>query len=215
MPLAVLGFLGVASIFLDHEAVGGGAAIGYVIAVGSATCMAFYTVAAGRIVASVADVLLPATIVGALLAMAGALLQGMPWPPGAQWWPAIYIGLGPMAAGCGLWTYAMADRRAERLSPIGYLTPLLSTILLLVAGQPFTTSTLAGAALILVCSAGVLINERIAQQGRRRAAAARTDTTVHPNKPSKGRAEGVAGPGCCVQPARSASASRGSCRRSC
>lgn len=69
-----------------------------------------------------------------------------------------------MASGYGLWTYAMADHRAERLSPLGYLTPLVSTMLLLVTGQPFTTTTLVGTALILVCSAGVLINERTSKR---------------------------------------------------
>lgn len=42
-----------------------------------------------------------------------------------------------------------------------YLTPLLSTLLLLFTGQPLTTARLVGAILILVCSTGVLINERI------------------------------------------------------
>lgn len=164
VALATLGFLGVVSIFLGHEAIIGGSEIGYLIALGSATAMAFYTVSAGRIVASVADLLLPATALGAVLAVTGTLIQGTPWPPLNQWWSAIYIGLGPMAAGYGLWTYGMADRRADRLSPLGYLTPLLSTMLLLVTGQPFTTQTLIGAALILVCSAGVLINERITRK---------------------------------------------------
>lgn len=166
VPLAALGFLGVISIFLGHKSAIEGSEIGYLIALGSAAAMAFYTVSAGRIAASVADLLLPATTIGAILATAGSLFQGTPWPSVGQWWSAIYIGLGPMAAGYGLWTYAMADRRADRLSPLGYLTPLLSTMLLLVTGQPFTTPTVIGAALILVCSAGVLINERIAQTTR-------------------------------------------------
>jgi len=164
VPLAAVGFLGVIIIFLGHESALEGSEIGYLIALGSAAAMAFYTVSAGRITASVADLLLPATTVGAILATLGSLFQGIPMPPVGQWWSAIYIGLGPMAAGYGLWTYAMAERRADRLSPLGYLTPLLSTMLLLVTGQPFTTPTLIGAALILVCSAGVLANERIAQK---------------------------------------------------
>jgi len=130
VPLAVLGFLGVACIFSAHEGDFGGAEIGYVIALGSAACMAFYTVAAGRIDAPVTDLMLPATTIGTVLALAGSLLQETPWPSVGQWWPAVYIGIGPMAVGYGLWTYAMADRRAERLAPIGYATPLLSTLLL-------------------------------------------------------------------------------------
>lgn len=165
VPLALLGFLGVAAIFSGQDMSGsGGAQIGYVIALGSAACMAFYTVAAGRIDASVTDLLLPATIVGTVAAATASLFEEASWPGLGQWWPAVYIGIGPMAAGYGLWTYAMADHRAERLGPIGYATPLLSTVLLLATGQPFTIAILVGAALILACSAGVLINERIAQR---------------------------------------------------
>jgi drug/metabolite transporter (DMT)-like permease len=164
VPLAALGFLGVVIILGGWEVVAGGVEIGYIIALGSAVCMTFYTVAAGRIDTPATDLLLPATTVGVVLAVTGSLLQGTPWPPVGQWWPAVYIGIGPMAAGYWLWTYAMADHRADRLSPIGYATPLLSTLLLLATGQPFTAATLVGAALILVCSTGVLINERIAHQ---------------------------------------------------
>lgn len=175
-PPAVLGFLGVASIFTGHDPVAAGAELGYALALGSAVCMAVYTVSAGRTAASPAALLLPATVIGAALATTASLLHGAPWPPLGHWWSATYLGLGPMAAGYGLWTYAMADRRADRLGPLGYLTPLLSTALLLATSQPFTTPTLVGAALVLACSTGVLVNERRAQPTRQPA----TPTTGPP-----------------------------------
>lgn len=78
-----------------------------------------------------------------------------------------------MAAGYGLWTYAMAGGGADRLSPIGYATPLLSTMVLIATGRPFTTQMLVGAALILVCSLGVLLNDRTARRGDPRPVTAR------------------------------------------
>lgn len=183
IPLALLGFAGVAAIFVGHGGGSGGGWFGYLLALGSAACMAFYTVAAGRIQASTTDLLLPATICGALVAAAGSLLEQQPWPPFAQWWPAIYIGLGPMAVGYALWTYAMSGNRSERLSPIGYATPLLSTALLLATGRPLTTATLIGAALIVVCSAGVLINERRTTRHRPIEAAATTAEPGHQDQP--------------------------------
>ncbi len=79
---------------------------------------------------------------------------------------AAYIGLGPMAAGYALWTRAMAGGGAERLSPLGYATPLLSTVLLLATGAPATTGTLLGVVLVLACSLGVLAHARHANPGR-------------------------------------------------
>jgi drug/metabolite transporter (DMT)-like permease len=167
VPLAALGFVGVATILVGDGTARLDSNPGYLIALGSAACMAFYTVATGRVAASVTDLLLPATIVGVALALGVSALSGRSWPPVWHWWPAVYIGIGPMAAGYALWTYAMADRRAERLGPIGYATPLLSTLLLVATGQPVTRSTVIGAVLILACSAGVLLNAGVTRRRRR------------------------------------------------
>ena len=134
-------------------------ALGYVFALASAAGMAFYSLASGRLRVSTFDMLIPATVAGALIAGGLSLARGETWPAFGDWAGAIYIGLGPMAAGYALWTYAMADGRADRLIPLSYLTPLLSTVLLLATGQPFTSRTLLGAALILLCSTGVLLNQ--------------------------------------------------------
>lgn len=67
-----------------------------------------------------------------------------------------------MAAGYALWTRAMSGEGASRLSPLGYAAPLLSTILLTATGRSFTSATITGATLILACSIGVLVNDRLA-----------------------------------------------------
>jgi drug/metabolite transporter (DMT)-like permease len=137
----------------------GGVEIGYLFALASAACMAFYSLASGQLSSSTFAMLVPATITGTVLALGLSLARGEAWPGFTSWAGAIYIGLGPMAAGYALWTYAMAENRADRLIPLSYATPLLSTVLLLLTGQPFTSRTLVGAALILVCSTGVLLNQ--------------------------------------------------------
>ena len=65
----------------------------------------------------------------------------------------VYTGLGPMAAGYALWTYAMSQPSAARLAPIAYATPLLSTLVLLASGERLGTLGLIGCGLIVACAA--------------------------------------------------------------
>ncbi len=187
--LAMLGFVGVALIFTSpaadlDTAAGSDATWGYVAAAASALCMAGYTLGAGKLNVPVTDLLIPATLAGVVVAVAITIADPGPWPGLAGWVAAGYIGLGPMAAGYGLWTLAMAHDGAERLSPLGYATPLLSTGLLLATGAPASTRTLTGIGLILACSAGVLAAQCL--QGRRQ-------LTEHPETtPSSGQAHATA-----------------------
>ncbi|GAA1388310.1 DMT family transporter [Pseudonocardia kongjuensis] len=166
--LAVLGFAGVALIFISPGAADTGdnaAALGtspmwgYVAALGSAVCMTAYTLGSGRVSVPVADLLLPATIVGVIGAAMLVAISGAPSPPLVGMAAAAYIGLGPMAAGYGLWTVAMSHGGARTLSPLGYATPLLSTTLLIVTGASATPATLLGIGLILASSTGVLLTQ--------------------------------------------------------
>lgn len=166
--LAVIGFGGVGLIFASPGATGGGATVatwGYAAALGSAACMAFYTVASSRMHVAATDLLVPATLAGVVAAAALTVATDHSWPETSGWIAAAYIGLGPMAAGYGLWTLAMAAGGAERLAPLGYATPLLSTLLLLAAGAPATAATLLGITLVLVCSIGVLTTQRVQPDG--------------------------------------------------
>lgn len=169
--LALLGFGGVALIFTSPAADTGAASSssatwGYLAALGSAVCMAFYTVASSRMDATATDLLIPATLVGALAATALTASTHSTWPQPGGWLAAAYIGLGPMATGYGLWTLAMARGGAEHLAPLGYATPLLSTLLLLATGAPATATTLAGVGLVLACSIGVLSSQRSSPTAR-------------------------------------------------
>ena len=162
--LAMIGFGGVGLIFTSSGAADTGstatATWGYAAALGSAACMAVYTVATSRIHLAATDLLLPAAVVGVLAAAVLTASTSSPWPQPVGWVAAGYIGLGPMAGGYGLWTLAMSDGGAERLAPLGYVAPLLSTMLLLATGSPATATTLVGIFLVLVCSIGVLATQR-------------------------------------------------------
>lgn len=163
--LALLGFAGVGLIFVGpaQEAATATAISpvwGYAAALGSAACMTVYTLGCDRLDVPVADLLVPATAFGALAAVVLIAISQAPLPPLAGVAVAAYLGLGPMAGGYGLWTLAMSDGGSSRLAPLGYATPLLSTVLLLVTGAPASTSTLAGIALVLACSVGVLLVDR-------------------------------------------------------
>jgi len=60
----------------------------------------------------------------------------------------------------------MTGGGAERLSPLGYATPLLSTVLLLATGAPAAGNTVLGVGLVLACSLGVLAHDRYAPRSR-------------------------------------------------
>jgi len=162
VPLAMVGFMGVAIMLGAGGSFGStGGAAGYVAALASAVCMTFYTVMSGRSRVPADTVLLPATVFGMVSALTLCVAGIAPWSwasasPGA-WAASVYAGVGPMAGGFLLWSRAMSGDGAKRLAPLGYATPLLSTTLLVVAGETFTSGALLGAALVLVCSIGVLV----------------------------------------------------------
>lgn len=93
-----------------------------------------YTLGAGRTSTSPTRLLIPATLIGTVGAAVLTTFTDSPTPAPGGVLAAAYLGLGPMAAGYALWTHAMTRGGAERLSPLGYATPLLSTVVLLANG---------------------------------------------------------------------------------
>jgi drug/metabolite transporter (DMT)-like permease len=166
VPLAVVGFAGVALILGSGGGFGAtdGGTAGYVAALASAVCMAFYTIMSGRSRAPGDTYLLPATAFGMVLALALCLTGFAPWmwsSAGAGAWVAsVYAGVGPMAGGFWLWSRAMSGGGAKKLAPLGYATPLASTLLLLLSGETFTLGALLGTLLVILCSIGVLVIDR-------------------------------------------------------
>jgi drug/metabolite transporter (DMT)-like permease len=104
-------------------------------------------------------------VIGTLTSAALLVGSGVSWTGGSAWLVAAYIGLGPGAAGYAAWSAGMA-RSGGRLAPLGYATPLLSTIVLLAAGRPVSgIGTVIGGTLILVCTVGIVISTYAASPG--------------------------------------------------
>jgi drug/metabolite transporter (DMT)-like permease len=161
LALALAGFAGVLLLFAARDGgAGGGSAplAGYVAALGSAVAMAGYTLSAGRVATRATDLVLLGAAVGAAVAIPAAVAQGASWSHGWAVALGLYIGIGPVAVGWGLWTFAMADPDAARLAPLGYATPLLSTCVLLATGQRLAPLALLGCALIVLCATGVVVD---------------------------------------------------------
>ena len=161
--LALTGFYGVVMIMVGKANLSimeQGIDPGCVVAFASALCMAFYTVASSNI-RMTEKLLIPVTLIGAVSCFIFTYFQSGSWPNISNWWVAAYIGVGPMAIGYFLWSYAMSGDGAKIIAPIGYATPLLSTILLLISGEEYTQHTMYGIILILTCSIGVLFLQYI------------------------------------------------------
>lgn len=177
--LAVLGFAGIGLIFTGPsqstaEVASPAGPWGYVAALGSAVCMAIYTLGASRRPETgSSSVLIPATLAGVAAAIVVAALDDGPAPTVTGVLAAACLGLGPMAAGYLLWTRAMSGGGAERLSPLGYATPLLSTVLLLATGASSDRTTFVGIGLVLGCSLCVLAYDGYARRERLPAAVMR------------------------------------------
>lgn len=172
VPLAVVGFAGVAVILGSGGGLGSGDGeiTGYAAALASAGCMTFYTVMVGRSRVPMENLLLFATAFGAMCVLAPCIIGLAPWSWPASspraWALSVYAGVGPMAGGFLLWSRAMSGDGAKRMAPLGYATPLLSAVLLVLFGETFTAYTLLGASLVLVCSIGVLVVDRAGRSPR-------------------------------------------------
>jgi drug/metabolite transporter (DMT)-like permease len=125
VPLAIIGFAGVALILGSGGSLGfteGGTA-GYVAALASAVCMAFYTIMSGRSRAPGETFLLPATAFGMVFALALCVTGLAPWvwtsASLGAWVASVYAGVGPMAGGFMLWSLAMSGAGRRGWLPSG------------------------------------------------------------------------------------------------
>jgi drug/metabolite transporter (DMT)-like permease len=78
------------------------------------------------------------------------LLESPTLLSGRDWVLVVVMGLGPLGAAFFLWDKALKLGDARQIGILSYLTPLASTLLLLlVSGRPLTTSIALGATLII------------------------------------------------------------------
>ena len=157
-----LGLAGAAMLVMQR---GGGGAVsfeaqyltGYLAALGCAFTWSIYSVLSRRFGSA------PTDLVGAfcgatavLGVIAHALTEATVWPADAWEWAAIVaLGLGPVGLAFFVWDYGVKRGDIKALGACSYASPLLSTLLLILAGQAAATMTVLVACGLIVGGAVV------------------------------------------------------------
>ncbi len=146
----MLALLGCATLLSGNAAFPAGATIGYALAAASALVWASYSVLARRF----GDVP-PGAVAGfcggtAILAAALHGATGIWVMPSLMAWLAMLaMGIGPVGVAFALWDVGMKRGDPRLLGTLAFATPVLSTLLLIAAGQaPFTATTMAASVLV-------------------------------------------------------------------
>ena len=151
---ALLGFAGAALAILGGESIEGGLDWGYLPALGSAFVWASYSLLTQRVAPfATAAIGLFAFVSGLLSLLCHALLEA-PARVSVQDWPwLVLMGLGPLGAAFFLWDAALKRGDARQIGLLSFLTPLLSTVLLLWHRGEAVSVTVAGAAALIIGAA--------------------------------------------------------------
>lgn len=133
---------------------------GYLAALAAALTWSSYSVLSRR----VRDV--PTDAVGgfcgatAVLALVAHLLFETTYvPQGGEWQAALALGLGPVGAAFYVWDYGVKRGDIKALGALSYMTPLLSTLLLVVFGRAQASLRLGIACLLIVGGAALASKE--------------------------------------------------------
>jgi drug/metabolite transporter (DMT)-like permease len=154
---AVAGFAGAALLVTGGRiAFDAAHAAGYAAALGSALIWATYSLATKRLAAfPTATIGLFCAVSGMLALLCHVLLEPRYLPtPGELPWLAV-LGLGPMGAAFFLWDHALKRGDPRRVGALAYITPLLSTLVLVAAGQGALTGVALAAIALIVGGAAL------------------------------------------------------------
>ena len=148
---ALAGFAGAAIAILGGGSSGGGWAWGYLPAMGSAFIWASYSLLTRRVKPfPTAAIGLFGLVSGVLSLVCHGLLEPRVTLDAHDWLLIAIMGLGPLGAAFFLWDRALKLGDPRHIGILGYITPLASTVLLMiVSGRPLTWSIAAAAALII------------------------------------------------------------------
>ena len=153
---ATIGFAGAAVAVLSKGATDGGFEIGYLFALIAAVVWATYSLGT-KIVRPfpTAAVGLFAFVAGALALAAHFLFEPAVNIEISEWALLVMLGIGPLGAAFYFWDYAIKHGSPQQVGLLSFLTPLLSTSLLVaVTGQEFSPLLILSAVLII---AGALL----------------------------------------------------------
>jgi drug/metabolite transporter (DMT)-like permease len=162
--LTTLGFLGAALVVI-HPGAGlqlASVTWGHAAAIASAVCMATYTVAIGRIAIDQNLAHLGGAMVGIAIALIWCMLWGAGWPSPYEpaFWLGLYLGIGPIGVGYLLWATAMTRDQTGRVATLAYLTPVVSTGLLMTHGEDVHGLAILGAIIVVAACAAIGFESR-------------------------------------------------------
>lgn len=130
---------------------GGQHAAGYAAALMAALSWSSYSVLSRRHVG------VPTDTVGGFCAVAAGLaalchwaFESTVWPMGFEWLVLLYMGVGPVGAAFFVWDHGVKHGSIKMLGTLSYLTPLLSTLLLVSFGKAQASPHLAWACGLII-----------------------------------------------------------------
>lgn len=128
---------------------------GYLLALCCAFIWSGYSVLSRRFSAVPTDAVAAFCLVTAALSfLAHALLETTIWPDGlTQWLSVLGLGLGPVGAAFYVWDHGVKHGDIRLLGVASYAAPVLSTLILILAGFAEPTLSLAAATALIVMGA--------------------------------------------------------------
>mgnify|MGYP002654536754 CR=1 FL=1 len=151
---ALVGFAGAALAITSGGVVSDGGALGYLFALLAAIIWATYSLLTKRVAHFDSSAVGVFALVSGLLALLAHFVFEVPVTPSfTQWLLLLALGLGPLGGAFYLWDYALKNGDPQRIGLLSFLTPLLSTTLLLLATGKELTWLLAASGLLIVGAA--------------------------------------------------------------
>lgn len=151
---ALLGFAGAALAITGGQSVEGGLAWGYLPALAAAFVWASYSLLTQRVAPFATSAIgLFALVSGGLSLVCHALLEPAAQVSAQDWPWLVLMGLGPLGAAFFLWDAALKQGDARQIGLLSFLTPLLSTLLLLWHRGEAISLSIAAAALLIMGAA--------------------------------------------------------------
>lgn len=135
---------------------------GYGFALAAAFVWATYSIAEASSTSSSPVDVGPACMVSGLLALLGHFwLEPSVQPSNQQWMLLLALGIGPTGGAFYLWSLALRRGEPRVIGVVSYITPLISTaVLLATQGRPPTLPLVAAASLVTMASLAVYLANR-------------------------------------------------------
>jgi len=140
---------------------------GHLLGFACAIIWALYSVLSRRFAGVPTDIVAGFCLATALFAtLCHLAFETTVWPSGAMQWLAILgLGLMPVGAAFYTWDYGVKHGDIMVLGALSYLSPLLSTVILVVAGFAPAHWSVAGACVLITAGAGIAAKDMLFRRG--------------------------------------------------